>query len=322
MRVPGAIAADPEHPQLERAVTRAVTAFRRRRPLRGASLIVTCFGDALAPHGSSIWLTDLITLLEPFGLDSRLTRTSVFRLVRQGLLVARRVGRRSYYTLSEHGRAVFDEATRRIYASDAAPWDGIWTWLIFPATLPVTARRELELHGFAPLARAVWAHPHVDAAGLALLQRDLAGVPCVSLRAPPQPSPDAASLRSLVSRAWDLSRLESGYVSLIRHFQPISDALADSAAIDPALAFRVRTLLVHEYRRVLLRDPQLPDELLPNGWPGREAFQLCRSLYTAVLAPSELFLEQRVAGIAGPLPPADATLAARFGGLNKRWSRS
>lgn len=299
---------------LERAVARAVTVFRRRRPLRGTSLIVTIFGDALSPHGSSIWLADLIALLAPFGIDSRLTRTSVFRLVGQGLLTARRVGRRSYYTLSEHGRAVFDQATRRIYANRTQNWDGIWTWLIFPGALKAAVRRELAWRGFAPVARAVWAHPHLDAQALSVLQPELVDVPVVVLRSAPQASADAASLRTLVRTAWDLTRLEAGYVALIRHFQPIATALGGSRVADPALAFRIRTLLVHEYRRVLLRDPQLPDELLPNGWPGHAAFELSRSLYAAVVGASERFLRESVAGISGPLPAADATLAARFGG--------
>ena len=41
----------------------------------------------------------------------------------------------------------------------------------------------------------------------------------------------------------------------------------------------MRTLLIHEYRRVLLRDPRLPAALLPLDWPGAAAFALCRDFY-------------------------------------------
>ena len=43
----------------------------------------------------------------------------------------------------------------------------------------------------------------------------------------------------------------------------------------------MRTLLIHAYRRVLLRDPQLPAALLPLDWPGAAAYALCRDFYRA-----------------------------------------
>src|SRR5690349_87804 len=55
-------------------------------PPRARSLIVTVWGDALAPHGGEAWLAGLIRLLAPFGINERLTRTSVFRLARDGWL--------------------------------------------------------------------------------------------------------------------------------------------------------------------------------------------------------------------------------------------
>src|SRR5918912_210393 len=39
-------------------------------------------------------------------------------------------------------------------------------------------------------------------------------------------------------------------------------------------AFTARVLLIHQYRRVVLRDPLLPAALLPRDWPGRPARQL------------------------------------------------
>ncbi|MEM8659491.1 MAG: phenylacetic acid degradation operon negative regulatory protein PaaX, partial [Pseudomonadota bacterium] len=52
-------------------------AFREQRPLRGGSLIITVFGDAISQHGNSVWLGSIIQALEPFGLNSRLIRTAV-----------------------------------------------------------------------------------------------------------------------------------------------------------------------------------------------------------------------------------------------------
>src|SRR4249920_2464826 len=38
-------------------------------PPRAKSLVVTVWGDALAPHGGAVWLSGLIRLLAPLGLN-------------------------------------------------------------------------------------------------------------------------------------------------------------------------------------------------------------------------------------------------------------
>ena len=82
------------------ARTRAVARWIARALAAGAaarakSLIVTVWGDALAPHGGAVWLSGLIRLMAPFGINERLVRTSVFRLARDGWLASRQAGRRS-----------------------------------------------------------------------------------------------------------------------------------------------------------------------------------------------------------------------------------
>ena len=68
--------------RLETAAARLVDQFQAQRPLRSGSLIITVYGDAIAPRGGTTWLGSLIALLEPFGLNPRLVRTSVFRLAK------------------------------------------------------------------------------------------------------------------------------------------------------------------------------------------------------------------------------------------------
>ena len=57
-----------------------VARFRRQRPLRGGSLIVTLFGDAIMPRGGAVALGSLIDLAAPFGLNERLVRTATTRV--------------------------------------------------------------------------------------------------------------------------------------------------------------------------------------------------------------------------------------------------
>src|ERR1700719_4826340 len=86
-----------------------VAGFRRQRPLRGGSLIVTLFGDAIMPRGGAVALGSLIDLAAPFGLNERLVRTATTRLVHDGWLKGRREGKLSEYRLSKNGRGRFAE---------------------------------------------------------------------------------------------------------------------------------------------------------------------------------------------------------------------
>ena len=71
------------------AAAELVARYRRQRPLRGGSLIVTIFGDAILPRGGAVTLGSLISLAAPFGLNERLVRTAAARLAKEGWLEGR-----------------------------------------------------------------------------------------------------------------------------------------------------------------------------------------------------------------------------------------
>ena len=125
---PGAPTTGAPDPVIARWLQRTLTAD----PPRARSLVVTVWGDALAPHGGEIWLAALIRLLAPLGINERLTRTSVFRLARDGWIEGQAHGRRSRYRLTRGGRQRFEAAYRRIYAPPLATWSGEWEVVIDP----------------------------------------------------------------------------------------------------------------------------------------------------------------------------------------------
>src|SRR5579862_2282205 len=98
------------HTALSAAVSVLLRHFHRQSPIRGGSLLITIFGDSIAPRGGAVSLGSLISLARPFGLAERLVRTSVARLATDGWLIARRDGRRSEYRLSPGGLSRFAEA--------------------------------------------------------------------------------------------------------------------------------------------------------------------------------------------------------------------
>jgi phenylacetic acid degradation operon negative regulatory protein len=73
-----------------------------------------------------------------------------------------------------------------------------------------------------------------------------------------------------------------------------------------------RILLIHEYRRVILRDPILPAALLPEDWPGQTARRLCAGLYHKLLAASELWLDENVVTEMEAAPKPRAEFYQRF----------
>src|SRR2546429_9997001 len=96
--------------------------FRAQRPLRGGSLLITVFGDSIAPRGGAVTLGSLIRLAAPFGLTERLVRTSVARLARQGWLAGKRSGRRSEYPPTRTGPERLPHTNRRTYGATAPLW--------------------------------------------------------------------------------------------------------------------------------------------------------------------------------------------------------
>lgn len=290
--------------------------FRRQRPLRGGSLIITIFGDAIAPRGGAITLGSLITLAEPFGLTERLVRTSVARLANEDWLAARREGRLSEYRLSQHGRSSFADATRRIYTAAPLAWGGIWTLVLLPPSKPAVRdrlREELGLLGFGQPSPGVFAHPTRSASDAREQLAGLNGASQAIVLEARNDNPD--SDRQFASDGWDLGELAARYRRLVGMFEPIRSALDRRHAPDPATAFMIRTLLVHEYRKIHLRDPLLPLNLLPPDWIGAAAYDLCRELYGALFNPAEEHLSNTAVQLRGPLPAPDAATFLRFGGL-------
>lgn len=292
-------------------------------PLRTSSLVITLYGDGIEPHGGTVWLGSLIDLAAPLGINDRAIRTSVFRLTQEEWLRATQIGRRSTYSLTESGRRRIKHAYRRIYDTPHEAWNGEWQIVILPErelspSDREALRRDLIWDGYGAIAPGVFAHPSADTARLneVLLQTNNSNR-VVLLNATTLDGITSAPLWSLVHQCWRLDRLAEDYQRFVERFRPALKWLKDGKVNDPEQCFVLRTLLIHEFRRVQLRDPQLPEVLLSPQWPGHEARQLCRDLYDSTLLLSEQHLMDTLATPDGRLPPADDGLYKRFGGLTQ-----
>ncbi|MGH8853778.1 MAG: phenylacetic acid degradation operon negative regulatory protein PaaX [Telluria sp.] len=301
--------------------TEWIAHFLAKDPPRHKSLVMTLCGDAIAPHGGAFWLGSMIELLAPLGVSDRLVRTSVFRLVQEGWLVASREGRRSRYALEPKALPRFERANRRIYAPPGLHWDGRWTFVLAPngsidGDLRALLRKELEWEGFAMLASGVMAHPAPCRDTLReILTRSGADGKVFVCDATELPGAGSRALPELVNDGWDLSSVVAGYRQFIDAFTPVAALLDENADIAPRDAFAIRTLLVHAYRRVQLHDPMLPLELLPAPWPGSDAYQLAANIYRLTWRRAEEHIMAMLTAEDAATAPANDDFHARFGDL-------
>ena len=311
---------------VENTVTKAIQVrlerFRQKSRIQAGSLITTVFGDAILPRGGRVSLGSMIQLLEPLGVKERLVRTAVYRLVKEEWLQSEAMGRKTDYMLTPSGRSRFDEASRQIYAADIPGWDRRWRLILILGDMDLRLReplrRALFWHGFGETSTGSFVHPTADmervmeslaSEGLQAVLPHLMPMVAVNSRAA-----NCATDIDMVQKAWDLSNLALSYEGFLQKYEPIREALLAEGQEDVSEedAFLVRTLLIHDVRRLLLRDPQLPESLLPATWPGNRARLLCRDLYRKLLALSERHLDANVRLSSGIVPNASRALDNRF----------
>ena len=305
--------------RLEKATHALLARFRRQRPVRSGSLLITVLGDSIAPRGGAITLGSLIRLAEPFGLPERLVRTSVGRLAQDGWLSSNREGRQSEYFLTEHGKQRFAEATRRIYREAPQDWNRNWTLLMLPqGSQQKTLREELLWLGFGHVRPGVLAHPSRSVQDARTQLAELKLEADVVLMSATSEGADAD--RALIEAGWDLAELARGYKRFVDAFTPVRAQVTGKSTLPPETAFVIRTLLIHEYRKIHLRDPLLPHSLLPPDWIGTQAYDLCRSLYRTVFAAADAHVSAAAETLSGKLERASRQTYRRFGGLDEEGS--
>ena len=275
----------------------------KREPSRTGSIVITVFGDAIVPRGGSVWLGTLLEFFRTIDIDSGVVRTAMSRLAADGWLERQRVGRNSFYRLVKKGRQTFDAATKHIYDPQVSDWTGRFELLLIGNGEDRDASREaLKNAGFGSPLPGVWIAP--------------SGVPIPEEAAHAirlEVSAEDDSGRRLLSESWPLDRTADAYLKFMKIFEPLRGWIDRREPLADVDAFTARILLIHYYRRVVLRDPLLPAALLPRDWPGPAARQLCGEIYRGLLPASERWLDRNGVNETGPLPAAGEGLARRFG---------
>lgn len=244
------------------------------------SLILDLFGDYLRYAGGEIQLGYITELLAIFGVEPVTVRVIMSRLKREKWFTTRRVGRETLYSLSNHMLEILDEGRERIFLRREEPWQGRWTMVIYQVPESERAvrdqlRKQLAWRGFGQLSPSTWLAPHdlsMDARELAV---EYAGAKVDVLWCG---TGNVSQDRDLAVRCWDLDQLATDYRKFLSTYAHLDDPVAN-AVKDGRQATIERMQVIHDFRRFPFRDPQLPEELQPDNWPGDVAFELFRAIH-------------------------------------------
>ncbi|NOD64643.1 MULTISPECIES: PaaX family transcriptional regulator C-terminal domain-containing protein [unclassified Ruegeria] len=241
------------------------------------SVLVTIFGD-LGPSGSDQVSGSLITALTSLaGIKSEATRVALHRLRKEGWIESTRVGRTSVHRLTDFGRSQSAAAAPRIYSRETEKPD-IWHVLI--ASGSESSRKELS-----------------DL----MLIGDYISVNASTAMAPgsaPDGLEDLLAIESSAVSVPDWMRdlcgpepLKDAYSQFWTTLQFVEQHLPAKGMDDLLQTAVLRVLIVHGWRRLILRHPPLPPAFLPEDWKGAECRQSVAQLLDRLPRPSLASLE-------------------------------
>lgn len=202
---------------------------------------------------------------------------AISRLEQNGLLKKFNKENKTHLRLTEKGRKILNE--HRV--SDRKPlpsWDHKWRIITFDIPEEKKQLRQmlrcfLISIGFGKVQRSVWISPHdlqktvqkyADKLNLSeyiyLITTDsFLGIPD----------------HKMADRCWNIDKLHQDYLDLIDQYTQLkgeSENLeSDSSAEKTYLLKILKNRLEWDYNSILLRDPRLPPELLPDHWGGEKA---------------------------------------------------
>lgn len=228
-------------------------------PPRVWSLLVTLFGDVVQPSGSAISGAKLNRILQLAGLKPEAIRVAIHRLRKEGWIESERQGRESNYRLTKWGAAQIVAASPLVYATGSLA-DKAWLLLADPKqTDPI------------PALDALWL-----TANVALSRREPdASADLVTLPVTPQ-----TALPAWVRQSVCDPRQCAQWADLSTRFARISEALSRARALSATESITLRVLVVHAWRRLVLRLALLPDHVFPQDWQGPDARRHFHALLT------------------------------------------
>jgi phenylacetic acid degradation operon negative regulatory protein len=195
--------------------------------------------------------------------------------------------------------AELDEGTRRIFGPAPTEWDGCWHIVVYSLPQKMRARRHdlrtrLSWLGYGMLEPGTMVAAIPRTAEVQLLVDDLGVRQYVHFftRARLESSGDHA----IVARCWDLEQMNQRYsLFVLRYrseYETLLDRQSDGAGLAPDESFVHRFWLTYEFSSFPRQDPNLPPELLPGDWYGREAAELLHAYRALLREPAQTYVNR------------------------------
>lgn len=248
------------------------------------STLLTILGEYVLPAPDGAWQETLVSALNTMDYKTHAARQALARSVGAGWLRTERRGRRSRVYLTEESAEMLHSGAERIYGF-GRPWQWDGRWLLVVLRVPEDQRDERHLMrtqlawaGFGSLGNGLWITPHVEREGeLEAMARDASAAELVSFRAELGSIGEPARV---VAEAWDLEAVSSAYGDFVTRFGRLRPKT-------PEMVFRAQTELVHEWRKFPFLDPDLPEQMLPRGWPRSKAHRVFEDQHAAWHDPAQ-----------------------------------
>jgi len=231
------------------AFKRSVEALTLGRDLRVWSIIVTLFGDLAQGPEDRISGALMSSLVEMMGIKPEAMRVALHRLRKDGWIESHKTGRRGEYSLTAYGRAESAAVTPLIYAP-SVKLSKDW-FVAVTASMSQAERKGIEAslkkQDYFAIASGVYlgngAAPIED--GLFVLSGRSMDVP------------------DWLREALSPEKLCGDYAAFEVALERISTEA--TSALEVAT---LRALIVHNWRRLVLRHPHLPADFFTKDWRG------------------------------------------------------
>ena len=241
-------------------------------------VIVTIFGDLAQKPGDCLSSGALSRITGHAGIKPEAMRVALHRLRKDNWLKSQRAGRTSLHRLTKFGRNESAKASPRIYSSTATAPDH---WHLLVAGSDDASKQAL---------RSVAAHP------------DSIFIADNIVIAPGRMPTGHSQLLAIdthhsAAPQWLIEHLcpdslRSDYDRLVANLSVLAQNLDFAMPLSVSQTAILRTLIVHNWRRLVLRNPDPPASWLPDGWPAQSCRKKVANLLDRLPRPAIASLEE------------------------------
>lgn len=258
--------------------TKLIAEFHSKNKIRVWSLVITIFGDCINPRGGKIAMAELQKLICLFNIEPGALRTAMSRLAKEKWLTREKAGRNSFYKISKKGLKLFAEPTQRIYAKNGSPEE---KQFFLCTKEPGNSNEQKRFEDFLLRTNSIALNKQVFLADSVACSDSFMKTGNIFLAEIfDQNAP------SWVRKLIFPDKIKTSLLDFFKKFHAINVELINSE-VNSQEALIARILLIHEWRRIILRIPSNPFKSEPNDWPLRDCRSLVATIYKKVAIKSE-----------------------------------